>query len=492
MEYKRIILAKFAAIVLLLFPVSATAEDETSSDFELMKAQATDKSIPLVNITTNIDSVTKAEYTGGMIEIFDLQARTNNEQSVRLGCKVKYRGGTSLGFDKKSFAIKTLDTNGEKCDVNIFGIREDDSWILDAMAIDRLRMRNRLCFDLWNEIGYTPYDTDYGNRNGTKGVFVEVFINGDYHGLYCLTDKINRKLLGLKKIKENEDGSVSVRGVLYKGESWTDATQLYGYDSTQPFDTDTWNGWELQYPDDYPSVETWQPLMDFIDVFQLSSDAFASVYDEYLYTDNLISYALLVMATNYGDNMMKNTFLSNPITSKSSKFLVTPWDMDMSLGGYWNGEYYDVLANLSTIENSRLFNALLTYNIDGFKDNLCSKWEELCKTVFSPDSVYGRIDKYTEIFTASGAWQREYNKWNGNPVALYEDVADEASYVKGWYARNFQNVCNIFGIETGIANVSTKSPSEKNAVYTLGGIRLNSQRAAHGVVIQNGKKILRK
>ena len=59
------------------------------------------------------------------------------------------------------------------------------------------------------------------------GVFVEVFINGDYHGLYCMTDKIDRKLLGLKKIKMKDDGEVSVRGVLYKGVSWNGYTDIW-------------------------------------------------------------------------------------------------------------------------------------------------------------------------------------------------------------------------------------------------------------------------
>jgi len=42
-------------------------------------------------------------------------------------------------------------------------MRQASSWILDAMAIDRIKMRNRVCFDLWNEFSSLPYSTDYGN-----------------------------------------------------------------------------------------------------------------------------------------------------------------------------------------------------------------------------------------------------------------------------------------------------------------------------------------
>lgn len=100
-----------------------------------------------------------------------------------------------MAYDKKSLAVRLVDGRGDDLDANVLGIREENSWILDAMAIDRIRMRNRICFDIWNSMSSTPYDTGYDNRNGTDGVFVELFLNGEYWGLYCLSDKVDRKLL---------------------------------------------------------------------------------------------------------------------------------------------------------------------------------------------------------------------------------------------------------------------------------------------------------
>lgn len=93
------------------------------------------------------------------------------------------------------------------------------------MANDRLRMRNRLCFDVWNEMSQLPYDTKYDRRNGTKGRFVEVFVNEEYRGIYCMSDKIDRKLLGLKKLQKNGSEN-TVRGVLYKGVKWGGSIHL--------------------------------------------------------------------------------------------------------------------------------------------------------------------------------------------------------------------------------------------------------------------------
>ena len=79
------------------------------------------------------------------------------------------------------------------------------------MAIDRICMRNRIGMDIWNEFSKLPYETDYGQRSGTVGQFVELYLNGEYKGIYCMSDEINRKLLGLKKYKNN-----TIQGILYK------------------------------------------------------------------------------------------------------------------------------------------------------------------------------------------------------------------------------------------------------------------------------------
>ena len=441
---------------LLLLSLWGVVECAAENDFERLKAAADEKSLPLVNMTVDIAAVNKPDYTPGKLEIFDMQERTGGQRIVEFGCEVKYRGATSLAHDKKSFAVRPLDSNGEKMDVDIFGIREDDNWILDAMAIDRLRMRNRVCFDVWNAINRLPYETDYAGRNGTEGVFVELFINGDYHGLYCMTDKINRKLLGLKKVKE-DDGSVIVRGLLYKGDSWTDATNLDGYDKNEPMDGETWNGWELQYPDDYPSTEAWQPIADFIDFYTEPVATFAENYEEHVNRANLVDYAVFVLSMYYGDCMMKNTFLSTVNINDSRQFVVTPWDMDMSLGGTHDGLYNDNVAPITLISDKRLFSALWNKDIDGFRKALADRWAELSKTVLSVESINRRIDDYASSFVQSGAWQREYEKWNGNPRELKEDIAEETGYVKGWYARNYKNMFEILGLK-GAGISPTGSP----------------------------------
>jgi len=461
-----------------------------------MKRAMNENSIPLVNMIVDLAKVNRTEYVPGEIEIADYQRRTTpSSVTVKYQCKYRIRGVTSSAFDKKSFAVKLYDENGEDLDANIFGIREENSWILDAMAVDRIRMRNRICFDVWNDLSQTPYDTKYGNRNGTQGVFVELFINGDYHGLYCLTDKIDRKLLRLKKIKVSEDGEEDVHGLLYKGVKWNGYTDIW-LRSYSEADTskDTWNGWELQYPDDYPSASTWQPLMDLIDFCSdsTSDETFIREYQSYFYRENLADYAVFTMALNVGDNAYRNTFLSVVDIAKGHRYLLSPWDMDMSLGGHWNGNYNESLAKINRYSQVAPYNRLAVQDIDGFIDLEKSKWTEYYTTLFSCDSISKRLDNYAELFTSSGAWEREYAKWNGNPVPLKESVIDELEYVKDWYGKNYENLCTQFGVEpttTGITNITSFQPSINN-IYTIDGRRISQKDMHRGIYIVNGKKIV--
>ena len=107
---------------------------------------------------------------------------------------------------------------------------------------------------------------------GLDSVSRERFVHGeieiaDYQGLYCFSDKIDRKLLGLKKARQ-DDGQgcgVTIRGVLYKGVNWNDHDDIYLLSYKDALtDGTAWNSYELKYLEDYtldgrPATTTSRP-----------------------------------------------------------------------------------------------------------------------------------------------------------------------------------------------------------------------------------------
>lgn len=434
-------------------------------------------SLPILHFFVDYDSINTDSFISGTVEIVDYQKRTVSDTTVSsFNCLIKFRGASSTYLKKKSFALKLTDKDGKDMETGLMGMRKDDGWILDAMAIDRARMRNRVCFDIWNKISHTPYDTEFENRNGTEGVFVEVFIDSCYQGLYCLTDKIDRKLLGLKKYKTDSHGDTIIRGLMYKGRDWSNnSIYLAGY-TDQRTDTVDWNAWELQYPDDIPSDKTWQPLMDLIDFCSTStSEQFSQNYSSYFYIDNLVDYMLLTLAMNVGDNLYKNTYLSTVDLSLRHRWLITPWDMDMSLYGYWDGSYYDQMASVDRYDNVAPYDRLRADNIDGFNDRLKNRWIELYTTVFHPDSICAILDDYGMGFVESGAWQREYTKWNDTKIPLKKSVMSELALIKDWYRRNYRNLCEQFNVELPAGINSSHYYSQPATIYTIDGRKVGER-----------------
>lgn len=481
---------KKTILLFIIFSFSLVTSALAKSQWETAISEYNEYSLPLVNVEVDVSRLSKENYIPGHITIVDAEMRTEGRLMASFDCKLRYRGASSLKYEKKSFAIKLLDSDGENLDANVFGIRKENDWILDAMAIDRIRMRNRVCFDIWNEISKTPYKTDFDNRNGTLGQFVEVYLNGEYHGLYCMTDKIDRKLLGLKKAKEQSDGSVYVRGVLYKGEAWTDATGMSGYDTSESFDEESWNGWELQYPDDYPCYDAWKPLMNLIDLCNTRNAFFKLHYRQHFYYDNLVDYALFIMGLNIIDNNVKNTHFSCPDINVNETFLITPWDLDCSLGGLYEGSHYEEYTKITELTSNYLYYQLYVYNVDNFRGSMKERWQELLSGIMSPDNFNARLDAYAKRFKESGAWQREYDKWNNNPVPL--DLDTELEYVKNWYVKNIAAMNKTLGvIADDIPYVFQDSDSYNMRMYNIDGKRIMSNPFGRRIYIENGRKIIR-
>lgn len=494
MKYHRIYLLLLFYYLLTIIP--CLAQESNKSQYEQMLEEMNDQSLPLVNIIVDVDSLSSTYYRGA-IEFSEYNQNRDSVVKKQYPCDLRFRGGAAQLFEKKSFALKLKYDNGDSWDTNLFGIRKESSWILDAMSVDRIRMRNRLCFDVWNEFSKTPYQTKFDGRNGTKGIFVEVFINGNYNGLYCLTDKINRELLNLRSPSIINDSTSLTRGVLYKGYQWQDvdgeATDIHLlYYKEDKTDSRTWNAWELQHPEDYPSHETWQPLMELIDF--CSDDNPSAVFNREWKTffdpDNLVDYMVFTLALNVGDNAYKNTFLSTQDITMGHLFIITPWDMDMSLGGFWNGSYDESLANIHRYDGIAPYNRLFTGNVDGFYNMVKGKWEALRHYVFSTNNVFRKMDYYAKQFLQSGAWERECKRWSGNPVPLKVDINEELNYVKSWYIRNLTSLNNQFA-GTDIQHITNIETI--NNVYTIDGRRVNSRdrnNLSKGIYIINGRKYI--
>lgn len=465
--------------------------------------KAETKALPQMRITYGTLDYTKTEYTPGTLWLEDEDGTVWDIPQAQF----RPRGATSLNYSMKpSLNVKLKNEAGEERDENLLGLRKASSFILDAMAIDRINMRNRVAFDIWNSFSRLPYNTDFGSRNGTVGKFVELYINNEYKGIYCLSDKINRKLLDLKKPEVDEDtGDVTIRGVLYKHGTTDDNCNqdVPGfYNDYIDWVARSKDVWELHEPEEYASEAAWAPMMELY-----ANDNYKNYeyVKSHFWLENLADYTIHVMALSIGDNWgNKNKYFSikniTKVGEDNARFVVTPWDLDTSLGGNYDGSKYDgnytSWAVKDIAKNAPLpFSACMSQ--PDFKDLLRKRWIIGSLGAFSVDSVTQRLNETCDLFVESGAWQRTVDYWKTQRYAekYVEDLEKEVAQIITWYENRFTMMDEYFGvtdedraIAAGIVTPEIKNP-ETGVIYNIHGLPVK-EITAPGIYIINGKKIL--
>ena len=408
--------------------------------------------MPIVEITYS--TCNGSYYNTGSIRVTD--PNTAGHDSIFIAA-YKYRGATAQNYSKKSYAIKLRDEAGESVDREFFGLRDDNNWILDAMAIDKACMRNRVSTDLWNDFATHPYHRREGwekkARQGTRGKFVEVFLNGEYHGIYCMTEKMDRKQLKLKKyVEQTTSTAAEIHGVLYKSASWgyeifmghESDSQYFSGTTPKSYNnnnrSETWASYEIKYPDYETEKIDWGPLWNCVNFVATSSDnTFIKDFDKYLDAPTIDDYYLFIELLLATDNHGKNMFFycyDKMGDQYSSRIGFAPWDLDGTWGRRWDGSSYytgarqDFTNFLWSYEHGThtIFHRLQNIRNTGWTERLAARYAELRPTFFENQNLKDRFTEYCELFVESGADLREQKKWS----TLHSDISGDVEYIHNW------------------------------------------------------------
>ena len=404
--------------------------------------------VVLIQIEGGVEAIPDDPKAPCGFTLIDPQGRTKRLETDTEGnvyyanrAGIERRGAYSQRFDKKSYSIEMQDDAGEEVDASFFGLRFDGDWILDAMWVDHARMRNRLCTDIWNTMN-RPYHFDQEPEavNGTRGYFVEVIINDEYRGLYCMTEKIDRKQLKVKK-------DVETGGVVFKGDQFSATTLFERAEGPIDNNADTWYGFEAEHPAEPGNMrwETIEELVKFVSSTDNPDDVlFAEQLNDHLDMGNVIDYLIFVNATCSHDNFGKNIFWSIYNTKKDKRFFCTPWDMDGSFGRNSDSGLLENhtfmgfgLPGQPAYNETELYKRLYRVNPDDFKTKLKTRWNELKTAQLAPATVAAQINAYKELFLKSGAYGREMNRWSEDSEFRCTPIEDEAQYMIDWYGRHY-------------------------------------------------------
>lgn len=380
------------------------------------------ESLPRIEIT--YDQLAADVYHPGTFKLIE------KGDTIQELMTIRHRGASSLQYDKPSYAVKLCDSTGTKVEDKLLGMRKSHYWILDAMAIDKARMRNRVAMDLWLEFSRKPwyYNQEPKLVNGYQGQMVEVYVNGSTQGIYCLMERVDRKQLKTQKYVD----SLGVQGAIYKNTNYTILSR-YWQDYRNPIPTDqsgVWDGFEQKEPDwEDGEPICWKPLERHINAIRKTTNAthFADTIITHLDIPVFIDYVLFTQLLSARDNVGKNLYLSF-YHINSLKVLYTPWDLDHSWGRQYNSKEEDIEAKLSW-ENNYLY--IRMRDLYHLEDSLSARYAELRKTYFSAEHIDSLFAPYFELYARTGMDTVEAKLWSGHNGIGF-DIPSEQSYIHDW------------------------------------------------------------
>lgn len=465
-------------------------------------------------------------YAPGMVRVNDPD--TDGDDPL-LHMKTHWRGNTSLHRAKKCYALKLTDADGQSEDHKLLGLRSDNNWVLDAAMIDPSRVRNRVSTDIWNDFRTDPYyaDAEPKARTATRGRMVELFLNGSYDGIYCMTEKLDRKQLKLRKLENPsaDSGQESAEqpqqhGIIYKAVEWH-YTSYFGYEGgaftgvlpAEPLNTsDAWGGWEIKYPDlgDGEPID-WGPLYDHVS-FVATADAatFAREAAARFDLPVLRDYYLLQELAMGFDNSAKNIYWFIYDAAQSTRMSLAPWDFDGTWGRIWNGTVgnsdpsctlRDFSGNL--LSANKIYSLLMRYDIDKWNEDLAARYCQLRYAGhFSPERLKERFTDYFDLLAVSGATQREVQRWDGIE-GFHIDFDTELPYIHQWIDTHIAVLDAFYHYDPlvvgGQSPIAAAAPID---VYTLDGrrvVRISASTATEaeqqlralpsGIYVVGGRKV---
>lgn len=374
------------------------------------------KSIPVLIIQTdNNDVVNRKDTTWTAtwyLETFGWKGYESvGTKEEPLACEIKCRGNwTFTNFDKKPYKIKLSEKRA------LLGMPKDKHWVLLAHADDRTRfLRNSVGFEVSRMLGmkYTPRERP-----------VELVLNGEYLGLYMLTEHIR---VGKNRvdIDEQNNDEEDINAVNRGG--WLLEIDNYQRDEQIVFDLPDTGIKQLRVTYHSPEVlseiqsDYLQEMVEQIIAAIYSNDKSSDDLWEIVDIDELVRFCINTEVTAHEEAYFGSTFFYKQ--NGGGRFLFGPvWDFGNSILSCWKKSF-------TWEPDKNLFGVNIMTEISKFphfQERIKEMWPEFYDKSYK---LYNFIDSVsTDIAFAA---ENDARRW---PQYVYETygttVAEKSEGVK--------------------------------------------------------------
>ncbi len=303
---------------------------------------------------------------------------------------VRYRGNSSLHFDKKSFRIKLVDQAGNSAKVEMLGMPKEDEWVLNGPFLDKSLLRNYMMMNLSGQV----------MENTPEVRYCELFVNGEYRGLYLMMESISRSQAGVSKdVEGRAETSYIVR---------LDRGANVNLNTFAHYTLITHSVVNVVYP---PSTSCTPQQARFIerDISKFEKSLYSLDYD-----DPKLGYHRQIDVSSFVDYMVLNEFFQNYDATRYSTYLTKPIGGKLSIGPVWDfNNALDNYMETSWDATGFGFPQGLWYNMllrdEDFTNRVITRYRQLRKTILSDEYLTSYIDD--TVLWLDGAVERNFAVW---------------------------------------------------------------------------------
>lgn len=325
--------------------------------------------------------------------------KTNNhlddEPTIESEATIHVHGNSSRYFDKLGYKIKLLNSDGSNNDQPVMGMAAHSEWVLHGPYLDKTLIRNYMWYNIGGEImSYAP-----------NVRFCEVFINGEYEGVYVMTETITAGKDGARLPLSVSKKDNTYSGYLLRMDrtSERDINNFTKY----AYRTNAVVGINIEYPGPTnltPELVT-SITKDF-SAFEKSIYSYDFDNGEYGFkrTIDIDSFVDYFIINEFTANYDAGAFSTYIYKGKDAKFHMCIWDFNNACDNYQE--------QAIKTDDFRLINTpwfwMLTKN-DEFTHRIIQRYRDLRKTVLSDEYLEQYIDDTLDYL--GDAVDRNFERW---------------------------------------------------------------------------------
>ena len=352
----------------------------------------------IVDYTVTEESEPRLKVSLEITDNAETYNHVTDAPSLTTSALLNIRGRSSREFDKQSYRITMISDDGLNNNQAVMGMDPHHEWVLHGPFLDKSLIRNYMMYNIAGEcMEYAP-----------NVRFCEVVIDGEYQGLYLMTESItggydgSRLTMGLKKKGTDFSGYLLRVNDFYAFEDKTSVICDYGnyaYVARIPV--------EVIYPGKINQTEEMRRDIE------LEFSAFEKALYSYDYDIKEYGYAKWINVPSFVDYFILNEFTCNRDAGRlstyiykdtSGKYKVCVWDFNNAFDNYM--EFHVTRTDFDT--HNRLIYHMLCRDED-FTEAIISRYKNLRKGVLSEEYLMNYIDQTVEFL--GSAIDRNFEKW---------------------------------------------------------------------------------